>query len=190
MRAQPVARVGSRPYAQCRPDERHGSRACFACGGISPCPSCPNHVSGQRRVICPSDCRRLARADVLDHRLLQERSVARGGPVPEATERRPGVVDVEGRHADDAGTVADHRLVRVRRKASNLIRGPLGLHAAKREHGVKFNRVRRNASLAVLEVEERDPSNASLRAEPGAPTCLRHLPTAKQGRTRRTGGRR
>jgi hypothetical protein len=57
---------------------------------------------------------------VLDHGLLQERAVKSGGPLPKA--RPPRVVDVEGRHADDAGTVADHRLVRVGRLASHIVR--------------------------------------------------------------------
>jgi hypothetical protein len=60
---------------------------------------------------------------MLDHRLLQEWAVACGWSVPEAACGWACLVDVEGRNAHDAGTVADCRLMRVGGNAPNVVRG-------------------------------------------------------------------
>ena len=65
---------------------------------------------------------------MLDHRLLQERSVARVWFVPEAACGRARLVDVEGRDTDDAGTVADRRLVWVGWDAPNVVRREIAEH--------------------------------------------------------------
>ena len=41
---------------------------------------------------------------------------------------------------------------------------------------MELDRVRSDARLSMLEIEERDPNNARLRAEPQLRTCLAHLP--------------
>jgi hypothetical protein len=43
---------------------------------------------------------------------------------------------------------------------------------------VQLDRVRRDASLAMVEVEEGDPGNASASAEPDAVPCDAHLPAS------------
>lgn len=123
---------------------------------------------------------------MLDHRLLQERTVECRWPVREATERRAGFVDVEGRDEDDAGAVADHRLMRIGGNAAHVIRRHLGRHAAEAEHGMQLDRVARDARLPVEEIEERDPGDARARAELNPCTRLRHLTTARRSRARRT----
>jgi hypothetical protein len=69
----------------------------------------------------------VASTDVLDHRLLQERAVERGGPLPEARESHR--LDVEGGDSNDAGTVADHRLLRLLRVAANVVRRHINMRA-------------------------------------------------------------
>jgi hypothetical protein len=41
---------------------------------------------------------------------------------------------------------------------------------------MQLDRVRRDAGLSVLEIEERDPDDARVRAEPQLLACLAHLP--------------
>ncbi len=62
---------------------------------------------------------------MLDHRLLQERAVARGGPLPEAPKERASLLDVEGRDAHNAGPVAHRRLVWGGRDLANVVSSSL-----------------------------------------------------------------
>ena len=65
---------------------------------------------------------------MLDQRLLQEREVARGWSVPETAYGGTCLLDVEGRDTDDAGTVADRRLVWVGWDAPNVVRREIAEH--------------------------------------------------------------
>ncbi len=65
------------------------------CDGIGPCAPRFGHVTDQPRRIRHAYRRRLPSQNLLDHRLLQERAVARGRPLSQA--RRSDLVDVEGR---------------------------------------------------------------------------------------------
>jgi hypothetical protein len=79
-------------------------------------------VPDRRSLVCAPDRVGVAIENVLNHRLLQERCVARGWPVPEAACPWACLVDVEGRYADNAGAVADRRLVRVGSNTENVLR--------------------------------------------------------------------
>src|SRR5712691_4800355 len=65
--------------------------------GRRPRPPRLGHVSRQRRLVCSADRCGVAVADVLDHRLLQERAVTCSRPVPEAAGGWTRLVDLEGR---------------------------------------------------------------------------------------------
>jgi len=82
-------------------------------------------MSHQRWRIRDPDRLCLSGAEVLDHRLLQEWALQRCGPLPEATEWRSRLVDVEGRDEDDTRALADRRLVRLLRDVANVFRSHL-----------------------------------------------------------------
>jgi len=63
---------------------------------------------------------RAVAGDLLDRRLLQERSFRRARPVPEACETS-GVLDLEGRHADNPRALADRCFVRVGRNLTHIV---------------------------------------------------------------------
>ena len=66
---------------------------------------------------------RIANGDLLDHRLLQERTFGGSGPASEAW--IADLLDVEGWHPDDAGAVADRRVLWQRRNVADVVRGDL-----------------------------------------------------------------
>jgi hypothetical protein len=82
---------------------------------------------------------------------------------------------VEGRNENDAGAVADPRLVRVGGDAAHVVPRPLATQAPKRQDGMELDRVRRDAGLAVLEVKEEHAGDGRPLAEPHRTPGLRHL---------------
>ena len=99
-----------------------------SCDGISPRSPRPDHVADQSRVVRHPHGGGVPVADVLNRGLLQERAVERGGPLPEA--RGSHLVDVESRNENDAGPLADSRLVRDGGIAANIVRREVGREAA------------------------------------------------------------
>src|SRR6266496_6067981 len=99
--------------SRCYPRLPPGSRR--SVDSRRPRPPRLDYVADRRWLVCAADRVGFAIANVLDHRLLQERAVACGWSVPEAARGWARLVDVEGRDADDAGALVDRRLVRVGR---------------------------------------------------------------------------
>src|SRR5439155_19238864 len=82
-------------------------------------------LADRRGLICAANRVGFAIANLLDHRGVQERAVARSRAVSEAAGGWPRLVDVEGWHADDAGALADRCLVRIGGNASHVLRSAL-----------------------------------------------------------------
>jgi hypothetical protein len=91
-------------------------------GGVGEGWTRQRHVAHLARELRDADRARQAIASqVLDHRLLQERRLHRTGPVLQEAQPWPRELDLDGRDAHDAGQVADHRLVRTCRHASDIV---------------------------------------------------------------------
>jgi hypothetical protein len=88
-------------------------------------------VAGERGLTRDSHRFCLAICELLDHRQLQERPLARSGAVSETNHRRSRQLELDGWDPNHTGTMDDRRLLRSRRLAPHIVRHHLS-HACGR----------------------------------------------------------